>query len=388
MLAWFKKTGRLILLGLLSILLLKSCWLTLMNVDAHPLVSGTTSRDLLRRRAYLVTQLQKGQTPSQMPDYLPEQFKGEWALVSYSMATAALTNIAMRDPSTEAESLTIVTDLIEQVLTEEFRTFDSQRWGSDPLQSLGTDEGHIGYLGHLNFMLAAYHVLGGDDPEYTQLFSDISAHLSQIIETAPSLNGATYPSEIYVPDNTVVIASLALHDQLLPQQATGTAAAWVQFMDEHMRDEETGLFPFSVWNGRAAQPPRGSGSGWNSFFLFYADPDLATQQYQLLQEHYGRDLWLGGYAINEWPDGGGWGDLDSGPLLLGMSPTGTSFGLAGAVYTGDEATAEGILFVGEAAGFSWPGWNGRHYLMAPMVGDAILTAMMSVTSWEEDDSVR
>ncbi|MBP9128546.1 MAG: hypothetical protein KBG07_07250 [Elusimicrobia bacterium] len=54
---------------------------------------------------------------------------------------------------------------------------------------------------------------------------------------------------------------------------------------------------------------------------------------------------------------------------------------AGAVFHGDQAFLQALLRTSELAGFSLQ-WKGRRfYATAPLVGDAILLAMKSVTSW-------
>ncbi len=88
-------------------------------------------------------------------------------------------------------------------------------------------------------------------------------------------------------------------------------------------------------------------------------------------------------GIREFPLGReGHGDVDSGPVIFELSTSGTGFALAGARYTKDTELLAGILYTSELAGFTLQ-WGGqRWYLTAPLVGDAIMLAMKTVTPWD------
>ncbi|MCI0579894.1 MAG: hypothetical protein L0332_24640 [Chloroflexi bacterium] len=394
MVAWVRWLGRRWWLrgavGVVAgLVLLKAGWVLVFWVGGGALIANEARGDLMARRAYLIGQTYGNPAgTAELHPYLPPLFQGEWALGSYSMTAAALANIAFLYPETRQESLVVIEGLIERVLAAEFRQFDSDMWGEDGLERMaqgeGTRYGHIAYLGQLNFMLAAYHYLGGEKAEYRRLFQENSAYLAQSLDSSPFHNGETYPRQIFIPDNAVVVASLALYDRLFPEEATGTAERWLSHMDSHYRDPETGLFVFRLTNdGSVLVDGRGSGAGWNSFFLFYADEAVAQEQYGLLKEHLADRPAPGVAGVREWPHGhAGPGDVDSGPLFLGLSPSGTGFAVAGARHTGDAEFLSALLLTVETAGFTVQ-WSGeRQYLLAPLVGDACLLAMKSVTRWD------
>lgn len=68
----------------------------------------------------------------------------------------------------------------------------------------------------------------------------------------------------------------------------------------------------------------------------------------------------------------GRGEVDSGPLVFGLSPSGTGFAIAGATLYGSKARG-GLLRTAETVGFSVP-FGGWHYLASPLVGEAALLA--------------
>lgn len=374
-----------IVAAIVVIFAVKLVWLALFSAQGGHLSARSTQADLYRRSAFLVHRLlHRGVTPQDMPRFLSPQFQGEWALVTHSMAASALANRAFLSPDSRDESLAHIDRLLERVLLPNFRVFDTELWGIDALSDLEGERGHIGYLGHLNFMLAAYHMLDGADPEYAHLFYRVTNHLTAVLYARPWRNAETYPGEIYIPDNAVVAASLALYERIYPHRASGVAQDWLDRLST-LRDLATDLPVFSLdGRGQPLQMSRGSGVAWTIFYQSHVDLAMAQADYWRLKRHFWRPYAPRCAAICEWPHcAGGLGDVDSGPLLLGMSPAATGFAMAGARLAGDEQGLRELAQTAELAGFSVQ-WRGRRsYLTAPLVGNAILTAMRSATPWNE-----
>jgi len=367
---------------LITLALIKIFWVFMMADNGVSVLAAETKRDILARREYLLDRVNGHDlSVKQMPSYLKAQFKGEWAVATYSMFAAALTNIAFMFPETKDEALLVVDNLIERVRTEEIRLFDANRWGEDPIESLNGNNGHIGYLGHLNWMIGAHYFLGGDD-RYDELFSSITASLYRRLKNSPALCLETYPQEIYVPDNLVVFASIANFSLLHGGEYGDLARSWVAHAKGNLLDAGFGLLPFHLDSEcRASGGVRGSGAGWASFYLPYVDREFAIEQFENLKKHFLQVRILTG--IREYPkDVFGWGDLDSGPVLFGFSPSGTGFSVGGASHAKDSALLTDLLFTSEVVGSSVE-WNGkRNYLLAPLVGEAIMLAMKTARVWD------
>lgn len=366
-----------------ALVLTRLVWLTACWVSTDSLHHREPS-DLMARRAYLLERLAKPNAAIKaMPHALPPQFRGEWALVTYSMTAMALANLAFLHPKSLPSARAALAHILREVQTPALREFDRARWhGEDPLASLSNDKGHIGYLGHLNLILAAHQAL---QPKQTPspLFISVSLALRKKLQAQPTLLAQTYPGETFLPDNCVVVASLALFARLNPQHDQGFAHRWRKHIYTRFRDPQTGLFVFRVTRaGDVVQHSRASGSAWNGFYLFYIDPSFAAAQFRRLKASFAtRSLGLAG--LREWPQGKeGAGDVDSGPLILGLSPAASGFAIAGARIARDTPFLNSLLWTAEIAGFSWQ-WKGkRQYLLAPLVGDAILLAMRTVTPWK------
>lgn len=338
---------------------------------------------LLQRRNYLLKRLgQHGATSDFLHKQLPSQFQGEWAIVTHSMAAIALTNLAYLIPSTRNDAIKHIDRLIKQAQTPSFRAFDRVRWGEDPLATLDKNRGHIGYLGHLNMILAARHVLG-QAPQWTALFQRVSEALERKLKHHPQWLAPTYPGELYIPDHSVVIASLALYDRVFPKRATRFATKWLKRMQTCCRDPKTGLFVFSLNTQRKPfQQSRGSGATWDLYFLSHADLNLTTWLYRPLKKHFLSSA-LGLQGFREWPRGNSkGGDIDSGPLIFGLSPAASGFGMGIARLAGDSRTLNRLLRTAALAGAAMKWKQTRFYLFAPLVGEAIVLAMRTATPWD------
>ncbi len=378
-----------IALLLAGILFSKAIWVAAFYESGPTIIANRDRKDSSRRLSYLLTgTLEEPFHVKDMPSFLPVSFKGEWALVTCSMTAAAVANLAFTQPESQTRAIDLMSRLIDVVLQPEFRSFDTELWGSDAIESLDRSEGHIGYLGHLNFMLAAYHLVGGQQERYRHLLEGVSLHLRRTIEESTFLCAETYPGQIYVPDNAVVIASLALYEQIDAGIEKGIADRWLQYARTHLSDPDTGLLVFRLArSGLPMQGSRGSGSAWSIFYLSYFSVEEAVRQYRLLKQHFAKRIFPGIGGICEWPScHGRAGDIDSGPLIFGLSPSATGFALAGARLAHDAPFLSTLSLTAEIAGFTLQARGQRRYFVAdriaPLIGDAILLAMKTVTPWD------
>lgn len=354
------------------------------RLTADSLLSGKAERDLLERRAYLVTKvLDDDDATGIFAGTLPPQFTGEWKIATWSMTAAAVTNLAYLSPRTRADAVVQLDRVVGKLLEKEAREFDTLRWGEDALETLDGGNGHIGYLGHLLFVLGAKRLAGGDD-DHDKLMRAVASALARRIMASPTRLLETYPGETYLPDNVVVTAALRVVDRALGTQ-TRAVDEWVAAVRDRFLDRETGLIVFSTLSdGTVTQGPRGSGAGWNSFYLPFIDAGLAREQAERAIVHLYDEPLFGLIAgLREHPRGRqGSGDIDSGPVILGLSTSGTGFFVAGLRQLRDRERLDRVLRTAELAGTTVSFGGNRRYLAAPLVGDAIMLAMLTSTEWE------
>ena len=373
---WGKRLRR-FLVGLLLLLALKAAWFCLYRVDAAdgiPTMQQQSRGDLLARRAYLLSRvLAPGFGPHDFPAALGPQFQGEWALVSLSMTALAIAGLAQQFPEAAGTSRDDLDKIIDRALSSELSQFDTQRWQESALPALGNDRGHVGYLGHLALILAVRETSFQGGP-HRALLGKLALGLARKMEHGPCGLAETYPGELYVPDNAVALAALALAARagITPQ----AAPSLLQRLRGRYAEPASGLLPFRVSPGcQALDHDRASGAAWNLLCLGLVDEAYVQDGYRVLRERFLDRPLPGLWGVREWPRGvSRAGDIDSGPLPLGLSPAATGFAIASARRLSDARTLQRLLDTAELAGFSLELGGRRRYLLAPLVGDAILLA--------------
>jgi len=212
-----------------------------------------------------------------------------------------------------------------------------------------------------------------EGPELAEVRTE-AAQLQQAFAT--SLTGLleSYPGKYWPCDNVVAMAGLVRANTLLGVDGARSAGgAWLA-RTRSLRDRATGLLPHSSReDGSADEGPRGSSQALIQTFL----PDLAPEEARSEWTAYTglfvvREAGLVG--VREFPIGSaGQGDVDSGPLLLGMSLSASAVTLAAARANGDASLADTLDREAETFGVGLQ-WRGeRRYALGQLpVGDAWL----------------
>jgi hypothetical protein len=261
----------------------------------------------------------------------------EWGLFALSFSTYALANLALRQPDLRSEAAVTIGRAIAVVLTDPIRQPFEPRVPAEYAER--TLPSSVLYLGHLNLMLGCHRQLVPDSP-YRQLHDSLSAALDARYQQEENL--PSYPHQRWLPDNTVALASLALHSQLTGSAYVETGRRWVATAKTKWLDPKTGLLASMVdAQGRPTEQPRGSMLGWSIWFLAHFDSAFARQQYQRYQAVHSTNLGvLRLYREQPGDYSTGAGDVDSGPLILGYGIPATAFAFADAVALGDWRNAQ------------------------------------------------
>ncbi|MDO7884484.1 hypothetical protein [Hymenobacter cheonanensis] len=263
----------------------------------------------------------------------------EWGLFTLSFSTYALANLAAQQPALGPEAARTMRQAVAVALTAPMQ---------QPYHSLGDSQlagyslpGSVLYLGHLNLMLGYLRQLEPGTP-YCTLHDSLSARLYRQLQAAPAGNLASYPGRYWVPDNTVALASLALHTSLTGSPYHWAGARWVARARREWLAPATGLLASMIDTvGQPAEAPRGSHLGWSIWFLARFDSTFARQQYQRYQAAHSTNLGvLRLYREQPGRYDTGVGDVDSGPLMLGYGIPATAFALADAVALHDWRNAQ------------------------------------------------
>lgn len=350
----------------------------------------TEKEDILARSRYLKSKLLVSpyEIIKAMPAAVGPQFQGEWALYSCSMYCAALVNISKIYPETREDALPVIADLIESVMSPEMRNYDTMRWGEDPLESLDGDESHISYISHLAWMISGYKTIGGDG-RYDKLYHRLCSTMNRRLCASSTLNLETYPGEyIYVPDNLVAYVALSNYSHQYGGKYRNTVIQWIDMMAKTCVDEATGLIPslMDSEGGHNWLPVKGSYTALSCYYLTFIDEVFARDQYERLKMHFLQKRPIAGmkeYYNKRCLLGM---DIDAGPIIMNLSPTGTAFAIGPVTFFHDDEIRPRFLKTAELAGSTVARKDKRHYMLAnvALVGEAITLAMRTATPWYED----
>ena len=291
----------------------------------------TERKDIIRRANYLTSKV--ATTPQKLLDEMPsgigEQFQGEWAIYSCSMTCAALANIAILYPGNKELSIKYIREIIDIALSEEIKEYDKMRWGEDPMDGIYGNRSHISYYSHVAWMISRYKQIGGDN-KYDGLYHSLCKAMNKRICESPILNAPTYPGEcIYIPDMLVAIVALSNYAYQYDGKYQSTVDQWIEKASSEWIDQETGLLASFLEedNGKAqiVLPVKGSYSALNCYYLSLVAPKFAQEQYELLKKNFRQDFLITG--LKEYHDRTclfGM-DIDAGPIIFNLSPSGTAF---------------------------------------------------------------
>ena len=376
-----KKRMVILLLVILILVGLKVVWV-LCSTNMNGSFSAER-KGIIRRANYLTSMVCT--TPqdllNEMPSGIGEQFQGEWALYTCSMTSAALANIAILYPQNKELSIKFIGQIIDIAMSEEIREYDRLRWREDPMDGIYGNLSHISYYSHLAWMISRYKQIGGDG-KYDDLYHSLCKAMNRRIRQSKSLNLPTYPGEyIYIPDMLVAIVALANYSSQYEGKYSTTVDMWVERAKKEWVDKGTGLVAsfLEVYKDsvQIVLPVKGSYSALNCYYLSLVDPEFAKEQYDCLKKNYKQGFPFAG--LKEYHDRTclfGM-DIDAGPIIFNLSPSGTAFTIGCATSLDDMEFRNKLLKTAEIGGSTVTWFGKSHYLLAnlALVGEAIVLAM-------------
>ncbi|TDD26686.1 hypothetical protein E1218_12655 [Kribbella turkmenica] len=248
------------------------------------------------------------------------------------------------------------------------------RWALDRLQSRdGTavfdaslrPKYGVFHAGWTNWLRAGLIALKHSDAAEIDEFTSASVELATAFRTARTPYLQAYPGQAWPVDSTVAIASLSAYDELVAPRFGATTARWTAAVKTRL-DPGTGLMPHQV--EPATTGARASSQGVIQRFLVEIDPAFGRAQYEIF-----RDRFVAGLGVREYPTGaGGPGDVDSGPLILGISLSATVVTL-GAARVAHDPLGDRLAREGELLGLPVSGPKTKRYALGLVpIGDAFL----------------
>lgn len=234
------------------------------------------------------------------------------------------------------------------------------------------------YEGWVNHLRAGILHLGGGAAADTAFRASCARLDSAFRASGPFLD--TYPGAEWPADNAAGAAVLASCGTLLDPRYTRAAQDWLRAALERA-DPATGLVPHEGWS----PGPRGESAALMVRFIYEIDPAAAAAQYRGFERTFATRFAGLLPAAREYPRGtAGGGDVDSGPLILGVSAPASVVGGAAARMVGHHAAAADFRASSEVLGMPLQ-WGGRRsYAFGKLpVGDAFLAWATVVRPWNQ-----
>ena len=341
-------------------------------------------KDILERANWLAGKIlvSPERLLSEMPSVLGKHFGGEWAFYSCSHYAAALLNISRLYPEEKELCLARMERIIDIVLNPAIREYDTMKWGEDALDTLSGNTSHMTYLSILAWIITCYKMAGGTDKRDEILHGCCEA-LDRRMRRSRDLNLLSFPhTPIFFPDMLFCIVALHNYSLLFDGKYADTVQLWLHKAKTEWTDKRTGLLLSMLYqysNGQHSRRPRlhDSYTALNCYCLSLIDPDYAKDQYARMKCWFTSHRFLTG--IREYIT---WKpilrlDVDAGPIINGLSPSGTAWAIGCATFFDDKHFKLQLLRSGDIAGITVRGWKKRHYLLGSLVivGEAVTLAM-------------
>lgn len=300
-------------------------------------------------------------------------FDGEWWLATYAFAAVGYANVAAQHPELREEMRAAAGHAAEQLVRPEVRAFDARQWGDDMLSCLDRDAHDHAVLGYIAMGLGAARQL---DPELPQaeLHDRIVATLTRRVSGRDGGLLATYPGQAFPVDVAVGYGAIgqhaALHGRPLPQAVAERIRTWER---DFVTEDDLLVQMVRPSDGAPRDAARGSGTALAAWALAPADPVVAARLAGGARDTLG-DNFLGLGVIREYREGTGRGDVDSGPLVLGYSISGTGFALGAARRIGDRAWFARLWSTTRLFGVPW---GDAGFLTGGALGNALMLAFLT-----------
>jgi hypothetical protein len=189
------------------------------------------------------------------------------------------------------------------------------------------------FLATLNIVLGSYTQIAPNN-KYKALHAHISRLLYRAMEDLGGMPLESYPEYTWYFDSIMALVSLRLFEDAngLPRRSDSLLQKHLQWRDRHASDKATDL-PIAYKGGL----PRGCDLSMQICLLANLDQEAARKLYTGYVNHHWTDYGVVA-GFTEWPKGRGLlmtGDIDSGPLFLGIGMTATGVGLGSALVMKD-----------------------------------------------------
>ncbi|HSC87046.1 MAG TPA: hypothetical protein VLC09_07230 [Polyangiaceae bacterium] len=307
-----------------------------------------------------------------------DRFVGEWALVTHQMTALGLAQLCLTHPEWKEQLLPAIGRAATMSFRPEMRDFGTEAWGEDALATLASSHGHA-YLAYSALAVGMARVVGAPlSPTLIAQHDALIAAYERRLLASPTGLIETYPHEAYPTDVAAVAGAIAVHGRATHEDHGKVLEQWARLVRSRQLDATSGLViqRMGATDGAPHDAPRGSGTGLAAYFAGFADRQLAQELSSATLAH--ERSWLGFSGIREYAEGHtGTGDIDSGPVVLGVSVSATGFALALARAHRERDTFVRLYRTTELFGLSNWRDDRLHFATGGPIGNALLLAFLT-----------
>ncbi|WP_166507426.1 hypothetical protein [Nostoc sp. 106C] len=313
----------------------------MLTVSAKDYAHEKLNPDTLMQLKNIKRRLNAGEGKT-MQAFFPEGWFFSHIVYGYSWVNVALST---KSEPLRQQAIQEVRWVLSQIDTPEGRApFTADTQVSHGVFYLGWSNRLLGGL--LKIQLAKER-----SPQDITRFHTQSQELAQAFATSPTATIDAYPGQAWPCDQTVALASLALHNELFGSNYQSVIQRWISYTRQHL-DPQTGLIPHKIdaTTGQIDIGARGTSQVYLLPFLVELDSEFAKQQYAQFGKQFVPSV-LGFFIVREYPiSTDGDADVDSGPIIFGIGPTSTIVSIAPARAYKDSQLFESTLLITEILG--------------------------------------
>ncbi|MEV0032665.1 hypothetical protein [Nocardia sp. NPDC050793] len=303
---------------------------------------------------------------------------GMWGLLAHQMTALGLAQVCLAHPEWRERYAPVVTSAATKSLLPEMRTAFTDAWhGEDGSAHLESPHGHA-YLSYPALALGMARLVDPAFPADLAMRHDaLIASYERRLLASPTGLLDTFPGEAYPTDVAAVAAAIAVHGRATGVDHSAVLAHWARQVRRIQIDRDTKLVLQRMGgDGQAHDAPRASGTGLAAYFAGFADRALAEELADGLFRQE-RSV-LGFSAIHEYGEGyAGAGDMDSGPLILGISMSATGFALAPARSFGHQDVFTRLYRTADLVGLPLRSGTRLRFATGGVIGNALLLAFLT-----------
>ncbi|MFE4457279.1 hypothetical protein ACFROC_07965 [Nocardia tengchongensis] len=306
------------------------------------------------------------------------ELTGMWGLIAHQMTALGLAQISLAHPEWRDRYAPVATRAAAKTLLPEMRPAFTAAWhGEDGVTVPDSANGHA-YLSYPALALGMARLVDPAFPPHLAARQDaLVASYERRLLASPTALIDTFPGEAYPTDVAAVAAAIAVHGRATGADHSAVLAHWARQVRAVQIDPGTGLVLQRMGaDGHGHDAPRASGTGLAAYFAGFADRALAEQLATGVFREERSVLGFG--AIHEYGGGSdGPGDIDSGPVILGISVSATAFALAPARAFGHRDVFTRIFRTTDLTGLPLRSGNRLRFANGGAIGNALLLAFLT-----------